>query len=230
MTHEELKHWLAIDAPADPAEVARVAVGVFDMLDDGGGSRSGRAFGIIRTYWLPRFPAVDVGDLLMAITDAVEALTTAEKAQEVQREAARRQSEQKTESARRKRIAAERKAAEERAARAERVKLVMERLGVCDRQARSLVTHGTTIRQRAEQLAEVLGGEPRDYMRRRARPGRQPDLAGWFMRVRAEGLSFQDYADTFPKLDGRAKRQSKRYMARVMTSANSNNSPHAQVI
>jgi hypothetical protein len=94
----------------------------------------------------------------------------------------------------RERIAEEKRERQAREDIAENVKKVAERCKVSERQARYMIRDGSTLPDRAKELAEALGGEAVEYLRPKTKPGRSINYVGWFMRPRYWEASFQEFA------------------------------------
>jgi hypothetical protein len=151
---------------------------------------------VIAKHWLPRCGGTLSADALYEIVAAekvaFEARVAAANAEEAARNAA--ECAREREVIQRQRAEAE-AAEEERQARTQAIKQLMERIGVSERHAQRLVKQGTCSRERAGQMANVLGGEPSDYLRKRSKTGRPPNLVRLFMRVWVEGCSIRQFCD-----------------------------------
>jgi flagellar biosynthesis GTPase FlhF len=109
------------------------------------------------------------------------------------REAARRR--QAAEEERRKRIAEHHTA---------QVKKLAKATGLSTRQAQRMIREGVKEPRRAQQMADTLGGDACYFLRAKAKPGREPDLAAHMMRARVYDTTFRDFAEDDVELAGAA--------------------------
>jgi hypothetical protein len=203
-TYDDVKDWLSSDAPADPAKVARIVVEYFEKSKGGGGSPGSQAASLIRSYWLPRFPNVEFGDVIDAVEVAAKEAETVKAAAKVERDARIKENERRRLKDRHQARLREEKMRRDREERAEKVKKIVAKFGCTTRNAQMMLRDGVRDRGRAQELAELLGGSPAIYFQRRAKPGRQPDLVAPFLRVQPEGVSFLDFIHDAPDLEGDA--------------------------
>ena len=87
------------------------------------------------------------------------------------------------------RLAAERAAKVERERQAQENKRIAKDFNISVRHARTLRNEGTPDRKRAARLAELIGGDPGDYIRK-GRRKRETDLVDMFMNVEHNEVSF----------------------------------------
>src|SRR5581483_10053586 len=189
---EELDAWLAT-ATGTAEELARVvypAVRRFYTLD-------------WHTKTFHRIRKRGSDDEVNAAITAAEIEWKAAAAAEAKAEAARRESE----AAKRADALARQRAEEEKLRKAAdrhkaRVGKVMERFGVSRRRAQQMLRDKVRDRKRAEELAELLGGNVWQYMVQAAKPGRKGNPAVYMMRATGDGLTFHDFAEDDIDLTG----------------------------
>lgn len=123
----------------------------------------------------------------------------------------KREAERQAERARAR--AEERAKEKEQEKKTEQVRKLMDCLGVGQRQAQRLVKFGTTNPRQADRLAEVLGTEARQHLRKAARPGREIDLVARFMRGYVDRCSWRDFIEDDEGPDGKLAAKFTRFYA-----------------
>jgi hypothetical protein len=88
------------------------------------------------------------------------------------------------------------------AKRAEKVKEIVRRLDVSERQAQRLLKNGTTNREKAAVVADIVGKPAKKFLRRPKKAGRNPNLVKMFMRVWVDGCAFEDFINDPPPMQG----------------------------
>jgi len=157
----------------------------------------------MRENWVPRLEESGEFDELFAITESVKAAFEAHEdrlhAEKLAKRNAARTLTQRTLD---ERAAAKRAADEQKKERAERIKKIAADLPCSVRYARMLLDEGTSLLGRAEQVAKILGTDPKDHLRPKRKSGRQPDVVAWFMALRLDDCSFRDFLNSDPEIEG----------------------------
>ena len=185
-SREDLERWIADNAAADVAELARVAYANMRRFYNGDWN--------FKTFLLLRRHGSD-DESFDAIDAAEKEWTAANLKAEREREEKIKAATLTAERRRRRERADEKRAAEEKAERAENVRTIIDKLRVSERYAYTLMKYGTTLPDMAKQIADAIGGEASDYLRARSKPGRKVNYVGVFMRPRFWDASFQEFTD-----------------------------------
>jgi hypothetical protein len=209
VTREDLEQWLKNEAPGDLNATAAYVYGALRRAHDPYNSnynpvKNDTAFLILKN-WAARPEAVsedDIWDTLDRVHDEAEKAAKAEAERELER---RRIASSKWEAARRRERAEEERLKRVREHHAENVRKCVARFGCTTRYAQMMLRDGVKQMDRARELAELLGGDPAHYLRRKAKSGKQPDLAAMLLRARPAGISLRDYADDDTDLQGDAR-------------------------
>jgi len=92
----------------------------------------------------------------------------------------------------------------EREIRADQVKEIAEHFGCTIRYAQMILRNGVKDPKRAKELADLCETSIGKFLKRKAKPGRDPDLVGRMMKMRPHGTSLRDYAEDDIELEGPA--------------------------
>lgn len=211
LTRDNVEQFLRVHAPVpnsddrDAAErVARKVVNCIAPLyqRERRGAPNKRSFDeyavfrAMRSYWLPRCPALqgDEGEGLFEIAEkARRSFEMFADAAELERRA-RLKSAANRAHKRRERERAEAEYEDElRRRHADDVKKLSEGLSCGVRHAQALLKDGTTVPATAQRMAEILDTKAADHLHKRGKTGPQADLSRMFMARVVEGAKFRDF-------------------------------------
>lgn len=209
-TREKAEAYLRERAPVDWNEARNIALAVYRAYLIGRpgefDKRTIDGFALaraMRAHWFPKLDTSEESEELFGLAESVkEAFEAHEDRLHAEKLAERKAAWSRTQQTHDERIAAKRAADEQRKERAAKVKKIAAGLSCSARYARMLLDEGTSLPERAEQLAKILGTDPKDHLRPKRKSGRQPDMVAWFMGLRLDDCSFRDFLNSDPETEG----------------------------